>query len=218
MNISTLYIALLVQGTCITLVSWFCAGILSLCIGTLLGIMSCREFTTASTSLLIRLYTFIAKGIPAYVQILIAYFVIPAFCNISISGFTAAIGALAFCSSGYVTEIVKAGINTVCRGQWQACAVLGYSTRATLIRIILPQAFRIIMPALLGELEQLLKSTSLLATIGITELTRAGMNIISRELNPIPVYLTIAIIYLLLSALLTVCNGIFERRKIAWLQ
>lgn len=167
-----------------------------------MGTLSCNRISSPTQSKIIRFYTFIAKGVPAYVQILIAYFVLPALIGIQIPGFFAACGALAFCSSGYVTEIIRSGINALPRGQWDACVVLGYSPAAALKRIIFPQLLRNTLPALMGELEQLLKSTSLFATIGVTELTRSGMNIISRELNPIPVYLTIAGIYLLFSALI----------------
>jgi ABC-type amino acid transport system permease subunit len=93
-------------------------------------------------------------------------------------------------------------MNAVPSGQWDACAVLGYPFAATMRRIILPQTIQNVFPAIVGELEQLLKSTSLLAAIGVTELTRTGMNVISRELNPIQIYVTIAGIYLCLTALL----------------
>ena len=189
-------------GAMVTLVSWLIAGILSLSIGLILGIVSSKYFATPFVAKLVRGYTFVAKGVPAYVQILIAYFVLPSILGINISGFFAANFALAFCSSGYATEIVRTGINTIPVGQWEACSVLGYPLIAALKRIILPQTFRNILPALFGELEQLLKSTSLLAAIGVTELTRTGMNIISRELNPLPVYLTVACIYLLISGVL----------------
>lgn len=197
-----IYFPLLFRGTFVTLGAWIASGVISLMIGTFLGIMSCRYLVSPRWSTIVRGYTFIAKGIPAYVQILIAYFVIPALLGINIPGILASIGALAFCSSGYVTEIIRSGINTISRGQWDACFVLGYPMKVTLFRIILPQTIKNILPALFGELEQLLKSTSLLATIGITELTRTGMNIISRELNPIPIYLMIACVYLLFSAAL----------------
>jgi polar amino acid transport system permease protein len=208
------YLPLLFKGALITLATWLVSGIISLIVGSFIGTASCRYLASARLSKLSRFYTFIAKGIPAYVQILIAYFVIPALLGITIPGFLAAIGALAFCSSGYITEIIRSGINALPRGQWDACFVLGYSTRATLLRIILPQAFRNVLPTLLGELEQLLKSTSLLATIGITELTRTGMNIISRELNPIPIYLTIACIYLLFSAVLQWISISLEKKDL----
>jgi polar amino acid transport system permease protein len=188
------------------------AGSIGLLIGVILGIASCHYLDLRIVRICVRIYTFITKGIPAYVQILIAYFFIPSLLHISIPGFFAASCALALCSSGYVTEIVRAGINAIPRGQWEACFVLGYPLRATIQHIIAPQTIRIILPALMGECEQLLKSTSLLATIGVTELTRAGMNIISRELDPFPIYTTIACIYLLFSGLLTLITIYAEKR------
>lgn len=206
------YFPLLLKGTLITCGAWFITATISLLLGTFIGVISCRRLASKRVRFLVRLYTFVAKGIPAYVQILIAYFVIPALLGINIPGFLAATVALAFCSSGYVTEIVRSGINAIAPGQWDAAFVLGYPLNATLFRIILPQAFKNVLPALLGELEQLLKSTSLLATIGITELTRTGMNIISRELNPIPIYLLIACIYLLFSGMLQLVIIYTEKR------
>ena len=205
------YLPLFFRGTVVTLCAWIISGSMSLFIGTVLGIVSCRSLTTVRLRRIIGWYTFIAKGVPAYVQLLIAYFVIPSLLGITVSAFPAALAALAFCSSGYVTEIVRSSINTISRGQWDACFALGYSVKDTLLRIILPQAFKNAMPTLLGELEQLLKTTSLLATIGISELTRTGMNIISRELNPMPIYLTIACIYLLFSALLHLLTTNIEK-------
>jgi His/Glu/Gln/Arg/opine family amino acid ABC transporter permease subunit len=207
------YIPLLLKGTLMTLGAWLVAGSISLVIGICIGVISCNHLASPRRKIVVRIYTFIAKGVPAYVQILIAYFVIPALLGINVPGMIAATLALAFCSSGYVTEIIRSGINTISSGQWDACFVLGYSMRATLFRVILPQALRNVMPSLFGELEQLLKSTALLATIGITELTRTGMNIISRELNPIPVYLMIAGIYLLFSAVLQLVIIYVEKRK-----
>ncbi len=207
------YLPLLIQGTKTTVCSWLAASIGSLLLGTLLGILSCRALRFPKLAACIKIFTFVAKGIPAYVQILIAYFIIPSLLHLSISGFWAATGALIFCSTGYVTEIVRSSINTVPYGQWDACYVLGYTRSTGLQRIIIPQALPTFLPPLIGEAEQLLKSTSLLATIGVTEITRAGMNIISRELNPLPVYLTIACIYLIFSACLTGIGIYAEQRS-----
>ena len=199
MNALTNYGNLLFSGSCVTLGAWLFAGTISMMLGTLLGIISCQQIGSRGMIGTIRVYTFITKGIPVYVQILLAYFVLPQLIGINLPAFFAATGALALCSSGYVTEIVRAQINAIPRGQWDACFVLGYSLPQTITRII-------------GELEQLLKSTSLLATIGVTELTRVGMNIISRELNPLPVYLTIAALYLLFSGILN-CLVWLNNRK-----
>lgn len=206
------YSLLFLKGVIITLSSWIVSGLLSIAIGTTLGILSCRQLGSRKISNLIKFYTFIAKGVPAYVQILIAYFIVPNLFKINISAFSSGCIALAFCSSGYVTEIIRSGINSISISQWDACKVLGYPLSLTLKNIILPQTVKNILPALIGELEQLLKSTSLLATIGVTEITRTGINIISRELNPVPMYLTIAILYLLFSAILNLVDIITEKR------
>ncbi len=214
MNSLSSYAPLFFQGTLITICAWATAAIIGGIVGTLLGIMSASQISSTSVQVIIRGYTFITKGIPAYVQILICYFVIPSLLGIQISGFVAATGALALCSSGYITEIMRGSINAIAPGQWNAATALGYS-RVQIIRyIILPQAVHIALPALIGELEQLLKSTSLLATIGVTDITRAGMNIISRELNPLPIYAIIACIYLQLSALLQLLMLHYERKKV----
>ena len=199
------YITLFMQGSCVTLSAWLFAGMISLVLGTFLGIISSRAVGSKACIFTIRVFTFITRGIPAYVQILIAYFIIPQLLGINVSGFLAASGALALCSTGYVTEIIRAQINAIPQGQWDACFVLGYPLSTAIRRIIAPQAIRTALPVLIGELEQLLKSTALLATIGVTELTRVGMNIISRELNPLPVYCAVAGIYLIFSGLL---NGL----------
>jgi len=193
------YIPLLLQGATITIAAWFIAQAIGLCIGITVGIASCRQLTTPSLDKITRLYTFVAKGIPAYVQILLVYFMLPALTGINLSGFVAGICALGFCSSGYITEIIRSHINSIDQGQWDACLVLGYSLPSTLTQVILPQAITNALPTLLGESEQLLKSTSLLATIGVLDITRAGINIISREMNPVSVYFLIACIYLFLS-------------------
>ncbi len=206
------YMPLLMQGATVTIAAWIVSGILSLSIGLVLGIASCHALAHPVTFNAIRIYAFITKGVPAYVQILIAYFVLPSLLDIQIPSFIAACSALGICSSGYVTEIIRSGIDSLSQGQWDACRSLGYPLNATLKRIILPQAFRNVLLPLLGELEKLLKSTSLFATIGIIELTRSGMNIISRELNPVPVYLTIAGIYLLFSATLQLISILIEKR------
>src|SRR5271163_1331163 len=113
MMVLSQYAALIAQGIAVTLAAWCAASCVSLLVGSFLGIMSCRQIGSVSMMRAIRVYTFIAKGVPAYVQILIAYFILPSLLGISVPGFVAATGALALCSSGYVTEIVRAGINAV---------------------------------------------------------------------------------------------------------
>jgi len=207
------YCPLLAQEACMTLASWFIAGIISSIIGITLGICSAQAVESQKIIFVIRVYSFITQGIPAYVQILITYFVIPAAIGINISGFTAATWALGLCSSGYVTQIVRSGMNAIEKGQWDACFALGFSTATTIRYIILPQATAIFLPSFIGKREQLLKSTSLLAAIGVTKVTRAGMNIIFRELNPFPIYCIIACIYLIFSAVFNLLIIVFHKKS-----
>lgn len=206
------YSTLFAQGIGITLAAWIIAAMISLGIGIILGIISSDYVGLKKVQNSITCYTFITKGVPAYVQILIIYFALPSLLKINLSGFVAATAALALCSSGYMTEIIRSGINAIPQGQWHASFVLGYPLTVSIRRIIAPQMFRLTMPTIIGEFEQLLKSTALLATIGVTEVTRVGINIISRELNPLPIYCTIALIYLTLSALLNIIMLSGQRR------
>lgn len=206
------YFPLLIQGAGVTVLAWLVTSVLSLLIGVVGGIITATALNFRVTSRLIQCYAVIVKGVPAYVQILIAFFVIPRLIGINLSAFVAATMALGLCSGGYMIDIIKAGIDALPRGQWDAAYVLGYSLPATLWSVIAPQAVSITLPAIIGELEKLLKSTSLLATIGVTELTRTGMNIISRELNPVPIYLSIAAFYLAISIIVMIVRAYLEKR------
>ena len=201
----------LLQGAATTLQIWFCATAMAFCTGSLWGIFSCQRLQIAGISRIINVGTFVLRAIPFYVQLLIAYFVLPNLLRISLSPFSTGVIALGLCSGGYICQIVRAGINSIPDGQWEACYVLGYGKINTLRYIILPQMLKNVVPALSGEVDQLLKSTSILSSIGFLELTRMGLNIISREMAPVTIYLSIAVIYMCMSTLLNVVSGKLEK-------
>jgi len=203
---------LLMQGAAKTVEIWLGALSISLTIGTLWGIFRSRRLTLYGLTNVLDGITFLLRGIPFYVQLLIAYFVLPDLIGINISASTTAIFSLGLCSAAYVSQIVRAGINTIPRGQWEAAMVLGYTTFDTIRYIIIPQTIRAVLPALTGECDQLLKTTSVISTIGVLELTNAAKNIIAREMNPLTMYLTIAMIYLIMSSILTTVSGSIEKR------
>jgi ABC-type amino acid transport system permease subunit len=156
--------------------------------------------------------TFILRGVPFYVQLLIAYFVLPNIVGINVSAFSAALLSLGLCSASYVSQIVRGGINAIPFGQWEAAKVLGCSTTDTVRYIVIPQMLKIVLPALIGECDQLLKSTSIVSAIGVLELTGAGRNIIAQEMNPLTIYTVLAIIYLIISALLALFSTWLEAK------
>jgi His/Glu/Gln/Arg/opine family amino acid ABC transporter permease subunit len=203
---------LLLQGAIKTLQLWIFALSISLSIGTLFGIVRSKRARVGFASTIIELITFVLRGIPFYVQLLIAYFVIPELLGISISATSAAVLSLSFCSAAYASQIVKGGMNAIGAGQWEAGYVLGYSTWQTVRYIILSQVIRFVIPSLVGEADQLLKSTAIISSIGIMELTGVARNIIAREMNPLTMYVAIACIYLCISSVLNFCGNVLERR------
>jgi polar amino acid transport system permease protein len=146
-----------------------------------------------------RLYVDIARGTPALVQIFFIYFGAPAI-GIRLGAPTAAVIALGLNSGGYLAEIFRGGILAVDPGQVEAGRSLGMSRGQAMRRIILPQAARLVVPSSAGEFTNLIKGTSLLSTISITELTRVAQQVVSVTFRPIEAYLAIAIVYFAINA------------------
>jgi len=206
------YGPLLMRGVVMTIQLWLCCMVISLCVGLVWGLLRSNALRMAGISNLLDVITFVLRGVPFYVQLLIAYFVLPEFLGINLSPFAAALFSLGLCSASYVSQIVRGGMNAIAQGQWEACFVLGLTKVQTIRYVMIPHLLRTILPMLTGELDQLLKTTSIVSAIGVMELTRVGMNIIARDMNPLPVYLAVAVMYLAASSVLTIVSGYLERR------
>jgi arginine/lysine/histidine transport system permease protein len=203
---------LLMKGVQMTLKVLVAGAGLSLAFGLFFGILSSQRLKIPLLTPFIEVMTFIFRAVPFYVQLMIVYFVLPELLGFNFEPFPASVLALGVCSSGYVAQIVRAGLNAVPIAQWEAGFTLGYSKLQSLRFIILPQMVRPVLPALNNELDALLKSTAIVSSIGLLELTRAGMNLVSREMEPVPIYLMVACFYLCLSALLNLGARALERR------
>ncbi len=200
------------KGCLVTIQVFLFSSFISIALGVFLGIFSSSWFKIPVLSKIIELITFITRGIPFFIQLLIVYFVIPDLLGININTFSASVASLGICSSGYVAQFIRGYINSLAIADKEAAYVLGYSTTKTLIYIVLPQIFRLALPAINNELDAILKSTAVISSIGMLELTRIGMNIVSREMDPVPVYLFIALIYLCMSGILNIVTKNLERR------
>jgi ABC-type amino acid transport system permease subunit len=143
---------------------------------------------------------------------MIAYFVLPAAVGISLSSFWTGALTLGLCSAAYVSEIIRSAINALPAGQWEASEALGYTYWAQIRFIIGPQALRTALGPLINETMLVLKSTALIATIGVVELTKAGVNTIARSLDPFLPCLTLALIYLGLSCIAAQAGAYLERK------
>jgi polar amino acid transport system permease protein len=184
------------------------ASVLGLVIGLVAGLMKISKNYTVST--LAAIYVEIIRGTPLLVQIFIAYFFIGTVFNLNRN--VAGIGALALFAGAYVAEIVRAGIQSIPKGQMEAARSLGMSMPQAMLDIILPQAFKRILPPLSGQFISLIKDSSLVSVIAITDLTKSGREIITSTFATFEIWLVVAAMYLIVTSVLSQFVFYLERR------
>jgi len=156
-------------------------------------------------------YVQFIRGTPLLVQIFLIYFGLPTL-GINIPAYWSGVIALGLNSTGFQAEIVRAGIESIDRGQTEAARSIGMSSFQTLVFILVPQTIRRVIPPLTNELITLTKSSSLLSAIAVLELTHAGQAIIARTFAPFEIYAAVAVFYLVLVAALSRGSALLERR------
>ena len=166
-----------------------------------------KNFTLRGLAMI---YVECIRGTPLLVQIFIAYFFLGTVFNLSRN--VCGVGALALFAGAYVAEIVRAGIQAIPKGQMEASRSLGMTALQTMKDIILPQAFKKILPPLSGQFISLIKDSSLVSVIAITDLTKSGREIITSTFATFEVWLVVAAMYLLVTSLLSQIVFYMERR------
>ena len=141
------------------------------------------------------IYVEFFRGVPLVMVIFWFWFIIPNLMRISLPEYGIALTAFVVFEAAYLAEIVRAGIQSVARGQVEAANATGLSDRQTMRHIVLPQALRNMIPALVTQFIVLLKDTSLASIIGYIDLTKAAQIVNNREIRPFELYLFIAVIY-----------------------
>ena len=153
------------------------------------------------------------RGTPALLQLFMAYFIIPMIFNSSgMSAFSCVAMGLSLNSAAYVSEIIRSGIDAVDKGQTEAARALGLTSRSTMIKIVLPQAIRNILPALGNEFVMIIKETSLASTFFVGELMTTYAVIKGITFNVIPILMDIGVIYFVMTFTLSKLMGAWERR------
>jgi len=209
---------LLIIGLWTTLQISVIATIAGIIIGIIGGVARISSNPTLKWTSIV--YVEIIRGSPLMVQILIWYFVFGTVINdlLAANGlgrlpaFWYGVASLACFAGAYVTEIVRAGIQSIHRGQTEAARSLGMSYAQSMRHIILPQALRRILPPLAGQFISLIKDSSLLGIVAIRELTKAAREIVSASLQPFEVYFLAAILYLVLTFTLSMAVQKLEQR------
>ena len=156
-------------------------------------------------------YVQFIRGTPLLVQIFLIYFGLPVL-GVNIPAYWSGVIALGLNSGGFQAEIVRAGIESIDRGQTEAARSIGMSAFQALVFILVPQTIRRVIPPLTNELITLTKSSSLLSAIAALELTHAGQLIIARTFAPFEIYAAVAVMYLILIAILSRGSALLERR------
>ena len=203
----------LTDGLVVTLQITLCAVILGIVLGFLVAIVRSTHDRTGKLKILnalCNLYLTVIRGTPVVVQLLIIYFVI--FGSSSPSKVMVAVLAFGINSGAYVAEIFRSGIMSIDNGQFEAGRSLGFNYAQTIWYIILPQAFKNVLPALCNEFIALLKETSVSGFIALQDLTRGADIIRSRTYNVVLPLFTVALIYWMIVTFLTYMVGKLETR------
>lgn len=199
---------LIFKGLGTTLIIAICAILIGTVLGCILALMKISDNKLAKA--FAGLYTTVLRGLPLATQLMIFYFVI--FAPLRMPRLAVAILAYGFNSGAYCTEIFRAGIQGIDRGQTEAGRSLGLSKWQTLFKIVLPQAVKAVLPTYTSEFIVLIKETSVASFIAVMDLTKAGDMIRNSTYNAWIPLLTCAVIYLILTVGLTEVFGIVEKR------
>ncbi len=211
---------ILLQGLYITLKVSAIAIVFGIVIGLLTGLARIAENPALRMSAIT--YIELIRGSPLLVQIFIWYFVIGTLINKMLERYDISqvpplwfgVASLAIFAGAYVAEIVRAGIQSVSRGQMEAARSLGMSKFHAMKHIILPQAFKRILPPLAGQFISMIKDSSLLGVIAIRELTKATREAVSTSLQPFELWFLCAALYLLLTFAFSMFVQYLEKRSV----
>ncbi len=211
---------ILVEGLLLTLEVSALAIIFGIILGLFTGLARISDNPALRWGAIV--YIELIRGSPLLVQIFLWYFVVGTVINSMLSqyGFSQVpplwfgVMALGIFTGAYTAEIVRAGIQSVHRGQMEAARSLGMTYNKAMRKVILPQAFRRILPPLAGQFISLVKDSSLLGVISIRELTKASREVVSSSLQPFEIWIVCAILYLFLTFTLSMFVQYLERKAI----
>ncbi|MFM0174874.1 amino acid ABC transporter permease [Paraburkholderia sediminicola] len=199
----------LAQGAVLTVKFAVLSMIFGLIAGAVLALMGVSHNRVLNW--IARIYVSVMRGTPLLVQIFVIYYGLPSF-GISLDPTPAGVIALSANVAAYLSESMRGAILGIHKGQWLAAYSLGLSRRQTLRYVIAPQALHIAVPSLSNSLISLIKDTSLVSVITVTELLRSAQEIIASTYQPLPLYLAAAAVYWVLCQVLESVQRWYERR------
>ncbi|MCP1101831.1 polar amino acid transport system permease protein [Aequitasia blattaphilus] len=217
LDFSTLipFLPLLPDALLITLKIGVLGFFLALLIAIVIGCLRSTHMPKLP-SFLLGAYVELFRGTPLLVQLFIVYYGLPSL-GIKLGPFQAAVLTMGLNSGAYLSENVRAGILAVEKGQYEAASVLGYNYIQTMFYIVLPQALRIAVPSFMNGFSSIIKETSIVSVLPLIELTKLGNQIYARTYHPFEIYISLGIIYFLLTYFFTLLAKLIEKRMAEWL-
>ncbi|MBR6390510.1 MAG: amino acid ABC transporter permease [Lachnospiraceae bacterium] len=207
----TSFTKILIPGIRVTIPLTLLSFAVSLVLGLLLALVLVARVPVLKTVAFI--YIWIFRGTPLIVQLFIIFFGLPGL-GIMMEAFPAAVLAFGLNLAAYNAEVFRSAIDAIPTGQMEAAYMVGLSYPQALVRIVLPQAFKIAFPSLFNNLISLLKDTSLASSITVVELFTSAQQIAARTYEPFALYCEAALIYLVFSTLLTWLQSWLESRLV----
>ena len=197
----------ILNGLWVTLKISFFAAILTFIIGTIVAFMKLSSYQFLKD--IATVYITIVRGTPLLVQIFLFYFIVA---NIfELDRFVAGVLALGIFFGAYMAEILRGAIQSIDKGQLEAANSLGITKFQAMRYIILPQAFKRALPTLVGEMIALIKDSSLVSVISITDLTKVGKEIVANTFSPFETWIVIALVYLSITSVLSYVGHRLEK-------
>lgn len=205
-----MHVLTLIRGAGLTI--WVC--VISTFLGCILGgLLGMGELSgNPVIKNVCRLYVNVIRGIPLMIILFFIYYAIPIMFRMNISQAVAGLTGLSLYAGAYIGEIVRGSIEAIPKGQFEASDSLGLSFLQKYRYVILPQAIRIMIPALVGFIIALVKDSSLVSVIGYIDLTRAGRTVGNLTMQPLLTFLCVGLIYFVICYSLSVLSNYVERR------
>lgn len=204
------YALFIIKGIGITLQYSLSSVFFGLIIGSVLAI--CKVLEIKSLRIFAHSYTSIFRGTPLLIQLSIVYFALPSLIGVKLNIFMAGIIAFSLNSGAYISEIIRSGVESVNKGQIEAAKALGISPVLRMKDIILPQAFRYILPALVNELITLIKESALISVIGGMDIMRRAQVVSADTFDFFTPMITAAITYYILVLIVSSFAMMLEKR------
>jgi len=192
-------------------------ALLSFAIGLVLAFLTAvaRLFAPAPIAAVARFYVWFIRGTPLLVQLFVIFYGLPS-AGILIDAFPAALIGFSLSVGAYASEIIRAALQSIPRGQWEASFSIGMTRAQALRRTVVPQAFRVAIPPLANSFISLVKDTSLAAAITVPELFQQAQRIVAVTYEPLILYIEAALLYLAFSSVLSALQSHLERRFAAF--